>query len=329
MTNSDLSTRPDRSTVLEAMATAGRAPSVHNTQPWRWVLHGADLRLYRDDSRLLEVADPAGRQLVISCGAMLHHVRTAFAAAGWHTDTLRVPDPKTPGWLATVEFRPWPEPPPGVLARAAAIARRRTDRLPMREPEHWDELLARLRMLVGHLEVGVDVLDDAARPRLAAASEHSAATQRYDMQYQSELHWWTAHSMPKEGIPREALASDSEAERTPISRAFPTVEHAPRHGDIEDRSRLLVLSTDADSVLDWLRVGEALSVVLLECTASGADTCALTHLTELPAARRVLSTMLSRPGVPQVVIRIGAENTGLDARMTPRRPVAEYLSVAD
>src|SRR5689334_19638256 len=67
---------PDHPTVLAAMRMASRAPSLHNTQPWRWIFDGVRLHLYRDDDRLLTSADPLGRQLVISCGAMLHHVRT-------------------------------------------------------------------------------------------------------------------------------------------------------------------------------------------------------------------------------------------------------------
>lgn len=68
---------PDRATLLAAMRVAARAPSVHNTQPWRWVYRDGQLFLYRDDERLLTSADPSGRQLVISCGTMLHHAGTA------------------------------------------------------------------------------------------------------------------------------------------------------------------------------------------------------------------------------------------------------------
>ncbi|MET7772754.1 hypothetical protein [Nocardia sp. NPDC005366] len=327
MTNSNISTMPDHSTVLAAMRLAGRAPSVHNTQPWRLVLDGPTLRLYRDDRRMLDVADPSGRQLLISCGAMLHHVRTAFAATGWHTDTIRMPDPAHPEWLATIEFRPWTDPPSGVLARAEAIARRRTDRLPMREPDQWDQLLHNLRMLVSPHEVVLDVLDESVRPRLATASEHTAAIQRYDMQYQSELHWWIGHSRPTEGVPRELLASEREARNTPIGRTLPAGNNVPRRADIDDRARLIVLSTHGDSTLEWLCVGEALSAVLLECAAMGAATCALTHLTELPAARRLLTGLIGHQVTPQVVIRIGADDDGPESPMTSRRPVTEFLTI--
>ncbi len=47
---------------------AARAPSVHNTQPWRFTVTGQAIDLYADaDRQLLE--DPAGREMIISCGA--------------------------------------------------------------------------------------------------------------------------------------------------------------------------------------------------------------------------------------------------------------------
>ncbi|MEU2092025.1 hypothetical protein [Nocardia beijingensis] len=73
---------PDRPSILAALRLAARAPSVHNTQPWRWVFDGRCLHLYTDADRLLPSTDPHGRQLVISCGAVLHHARTAFTDKG-------------------------------------------------------------------------------------------------------------------------------------------------------------------------------------------------------------------------------------------------------
>ncbi|MFX0581240.1 Acg family FMN-binding oxidoreductase [Nocardia nepalensis] len=327
MTDS-LSSVPDESTVLAAMRLASRAPSVHNTQPWHWVFDGARLHLYRDDDRLLTSADPMGRQLVISCGAMLHHVRTALAAQGWHTDTTRLPDSERAGYLAVVELRPWPDPPSGVLTRADAIERRRTDRLPMAAPAGWPQLVHIARMLVTPHDVELDILDESARTALAAASEQATATRRYDLDYQTELHWWAGHSGDTEGVPREALVSDAESARVGVGRAFPTAPHSERRGALDDHAGLLVLSSPGDSVAAWLHTGEALSAVLLECTSAGLASCALTHITELPEVRKAIAGMLAHPGIPQVVIRVGSvPGDEPEPAPTPRRAVSEFLTV--
>ncbi|WP_329405293.1 hypothetical protein OG563_25805 [Nocardia vinacea] len=319
---------PDHSTLLAAMRSAGRAPSLHNTQPWRWVFDGTRLHLYRDDDRLLTSADPLGRQLVISCGAMLHHVRTAFAAKGWHTDTTRLPDAGHPDYLAVIEFRPWPEPPIGVLARARAIEKRRTDRLPLYAPTDLSPLLHAGRMLVTPHDIELDLLDESARAKLTVASEHATAVRRYDMEYQTELHWWTGHSGDAEGVPRESLVSDAEFARVGVGRTYPSTPHSARRDTLEDHARLLVLSSPRESVTTWLHTGEALSAVLLECTTSGLATCPMTHITELPSARTAIATMLPHPTIPQVLIRIGTtpENTP-EPPPTPRRPLPDILTM--
>jgi nitroreductase len=46
-------------TVLATAATAaGSAPSIHNTQPWRWRVHPDVLDLYAERGRQLTHTDP-------------------------------------------------------------------------------------------------------------------------------------------------------------------------------------------------------------------------------------------------------------------------------
>lgn len=317
---------PDQPTVFAVMARASRAPSIHNTQPWRWEFAGGELRLFRDDDRHLTATDPNARQLVISCGAMLHHVRTAFAAAGWHTDVDRFPPSAHPEQLATLTFRPWPDPPPGVRARAQAIEVRRTDRLPLRTPADLVSLVRTARKLADPHDVVLAVLDEAAPARLASAVQYSTALRHYDMPYQAELRWWTGHEQPPVGIPAGALASEEEASRVPAGRAFPASGESSRRSELEDEAALLVLSTAGDNPYSWLHVGEALSAILLECAATGLSTCPLTHITEAPTTRQIVANLAGREGVPQVVVRIGTAPGDELHEPTPRRTPAEFLT---
>ena len=104
-----------------------RAPSVHNTQPWRWRVGDQSLNLYVDPSFLLPHTDPDSRDLIISCGIALNHCTIALAAWGWQCKIHAFPNPADPFHLAAIEVQPW-----GLsdldAAIAAAISRRRTDR---------------------------------------------------------------------------------------------------------------------------------------------------------------------------------------------------------
>src|SRR5687767_13131686 len=89
--------------ALEAAAAqAVLAPSVHNTQPWRLVLHPTLLEIRADRSRQLTTVDPLGRELVQSVGAALFNARVALAAAGCAAEVDRLPRPEDPDLLAIV-----------------------------------------------------------------------------------------------------------------------------------------------------------------------------------------------------------------------------------
>ncbi len=309
-----------------ALMLACRAPSLHNTQPWRWVFDGTRLHLFSDTDRLLRSADPLGRQLVISCGAVLDHARIAFVSKGWFADVTRLPDPDLPGHLATLKFRPWPSALNTTAARVRAIRRRRTDRLPMLAPPGWFDVLDTLRELASPHHVAVDEIADSNRSRLAAATEHATALRRYDMPYQNELRWWTGH-LNFQGVPDTALVSEDEAAKVDVGRRFPSAPYSVRRAELEDRSRLVVLSTLGDTPSHWLHTGEALSEVLLESTARGLATCPLTHITELVTSRLVIAEVIPHRDRPQVVIRIGTAPEDAGPTPTPRRSLDEVLEV--
>ena len=86
--------------LAEAADLAGYAPSIHNTQPWRWRVDRGQLELYADTGRQLAASDPNGRLMMVSCGAALHHARTALAARGWRIEVDRMPDPDRSDLLA-------------------------------------------------------------------------------------------------------------------------------------------------------------------------------------------------------------------------------------
>ena len=82
--------------LRRASVRATLAPSVHNTQPWQFVLDGPQLDLYADPSRQLGVVDPYGRELLMSCGCALLNARAALAADGLGIHVARFPDPTDP-----------------------------------------------------------------------------------------------------------------------------------------------------------------------------------------------------------------------------------------
>lgn len=323
-------TRIDAATLTDAVQLASRAPSLHNTQPWRLIADEDGLKLFLDPSRVVRSTDRSSREAVMSCGVLLDHLRVALAAAGWDTSVERFPDPNDGDHLATLQFRPMDFVTEGHRRRADAILARRTDRLPMSAYADWDAFETLLRARVAGGPVHIDVLSDEARDEVAEAAALTESLRLYDSGYHAELAWWTTPFATEDGIPQSALISAEESERVAVSRAFPVTPHSRRRPTVcDDAATIVVLSTDGYSREDALDAGVGLSAVLLECTMSGLATCPVTHVTELHASRDIIGRLIVRDACPQVLVRIGLA-PALDEvpPPTPRRPVDAFLTFA-
>src|ERR1700722_9753451 len=131
--------------IRDAVRLACRAPSLPNSQPWHWVAERGRLHLFADPKALVQTIDRSGREMILSCGAMLDHLRVAMAVAGWDTAGDRFPDSHDADHLATLEFSPLGSDSDADRQRAGAILRRRTDRLPFAPPPRSDSLGRQLR----------------------------------------------------------------------------------------------------------------------------------------------------------------------------------------
>lgn len=319
---------PDSGVIRSAVDLACRAPSVHNSQPWRWRYSGGRLDLYSDRTRLLASADPSGRQLHISCGAAVHHLEVSLTSLRWRPDVDLLPEPSLPRLVASIRCHRDATPQSHDFDLAKAIRHRHTDRRPFAPLPEDPGLFDCLRDAATRYGAALTVLPSKARPALAAATDASSAARRYDADYQAELHWWAGHSLREEGIPAHSLATPGESAHVSVGRVFPD-SHREESAlqPVVDESTVLMLSTDSDTPADWTRCGQALSAILLEATVRGIATCSLTHITEIKQSRRMIEELAPNAGLPQILLRAGTVTDPTPAGETPRRPTAEVLSL--
>lgn len=323
----------DTGILRDAVRLACRAPSLHNSQPWRWVADDSALSLFLDPDRAPVATDTTGREALMSCGAVLDHFRVAMAAVGYTTHVERFPNPNNLLHLASMSFSPLEFVTDAHRRRADAILLRHTDRLPFAAPPHWETVGAEIAHLVDPDHLRLDVVPDPMRPELAEASMLTESLRLYDSSYHAELLWWTGSYPVSEGIPHSSLVSAAESDRVDIARtSFPVSHHRDRRPEVpEDRSKVVVLSTYDETPASVLRCGELLSAVLLEATLAGLATCPLTHITEMAASREVVATLVGLDAqtiTPQVLVRIGLAPSLEDVPPpTPRRPVDEVFEV--
>ena len=319
----------DTKVIRDAVWLACRAPSLHNSQPWRWVAEGHVVQLFIDPTSAPLHTDVTSREALIGCGAALDHFRVAMAAVGWTANIDRFPNPNNRRHLASIDFSPMEFVTDGHRRRADAILLRRTDRLPFAAPGNWESFEEELRRSVDVEHVRLDAVSDELRPELAEASQLTESLRLYDSSYHAELTGWTTDFNVAEGIPQSSLISAAESDRVDVGRNFPVTHNPERRQEIsEDHSKIVVLSTYDDTQDSLLRCGETLSAVLLDATMAGLATCTLTHITEVPASRQILSTLIGQTATPQVLVRVGRVPVIGDVPPpTPRRPIDDVFEV--
>ena len=324
-----------RTVLMTAIEHALRAPSVHNTQPWRWRARLDAVELHADWNRHLVATDPDRRDLILSCGAALHHLQVALAARGLAVQVRRMPDAEDRGHLATVAVRPG-RPDSADAAQFRAIQSRRTDR---RRMSHRSVPADRLRALVEQARrIGallLPVTDPAMRQRLTATLTDAAHRQEFASGYAAELQQWTRrYAAGHDGVPAASVtAAPIGLTGVSLLRRFPRgtltqPRQLPGDGPADDdAAELLVIVTAHDDPLDWLRAGEATSAVLLAATGLGLATTPLSQPLEVEATRHALRwDVLRVPEHPQLVVRVGWPATGAaELPSTPRRDLRSVL----
>ncbi len=320
---------PDVETVRSALALAARAPSVHNSQPWRWRVGEHSVHLYADPDLQLRHTDPDARDMLLSCGAALNHCVVAFAALGWQSKVHRFPNPADPYHLAAIELHRYPANEVDV-ALVAAIPRRRTDRRFFSSwpvPQGDIALMGARAARAGVMLRRVDGIAELKRLAAEAASRHST-----DPEYLAELSMWSGRYGSVAGVPARSTPEPNSSAALP-ARAFagPVLAQPPGATPAEDSAAVIALGTVDDDGLARLRAGEATSLVLLTATAMGLASCLVTEPLEIPETRAaVQADVFGDDAYPQALLRIGWAPVNADPLpATPRRDLSEVVARLD
>lgn len=311
------------------------APSVHNTQPWRFVAHRDHIELYADLSRPLRVADPSGREMVISCGAALFNMRAAMRHLGFDPVVRVLPDPARPDLLAAIGWGQYVRPTAFDELLYRAMPQRHTHRGPF-------DLTPVSPWLVGELSDVVrrqgatlyQVRDGADRRRLARIIRAAELAQRADPRCAAERARWAPppDSPRPDGIPPAAYARQPDilpfaARDFRVGASWGPPPRTTGRGVRGGVGIVAVLATQRDRKLDWLLSGQALEHLLLYATVHGVKVALHTQPLELAEPRAEIKTgLLGDSANPQMILRLGHSSRML---ATPRRTVGDVLNEQD
>ncbi|MFE9956597.1 Acg family FMN-binding oxidoreductase [Micromonospora sp. NPDC005299] len=319
-----MTTRYTVEQLRAAAADAVRAPSLHNTQPWRFRLVDGGIDLAVDPLRRLPATDPSGWGARIACGAALFNLRLALAVAGTPATVRLRPYPGDPDVVARLVPDAPRRPTPAEQSLHGAIGRRFSNRAPF-----WpDPVPGDARWRLGEaahaeqcwLEL---VIGTSAVNALAEIARSAHRVLERDPGYVTERTRWIRSEPSPDGVPTAAGGPRSEPQDLLPQRGFGGRDRAPGR-DFEPEPLVAVLGSAGNTAADQVVAGQALQRVLLTATDAGLAVSMLSQPIEVPGAREALRLSLGRFGTPQMVMRIGFGQPG---RTTPRRPVDDVLDL--
>lgn len=321
---------PDQ--VDQVLAVAVRAPSVHNTQPWLFEVDGDTIHVRADRRRQLPLADPLGRELLLSCGGAAVFGRLAVRGLGLDCALVWSPTADDPDHVADLVVSSALPPTEGESRLLAAVAVRHTDRSAFAPtpvaPALVEALSAAAEAEGAHLTAEQRPDRVLALDVLVARAD---GLQRRDPALRAEqLGWVRPGPLPPEGLPVAALPDHGHERGSAMTLRDFEPEDVPGPAPVEppapEHPLLVVLSTDGDGPQDWARCGGALARVLLTAAGAGLVANPQTQVLEVAGLRPRLVSELGLVGHPQMVLRVG-HPAGTGSPHTGRRPVEDVLAV--
>lgn len=298
------------------LTAAVHAPSIHNTQPWRFEVHGPVVDVRLDEERTLPAADPAARAARIGIGAAVFNLRVAAAMLGRESRVAANPDPKYPEIAARIFLAARETPVPRLSSLYGELRRRHTYRGPLLDHAVSPKVLYRLDDAARDERAQLRWLGRPELTQLGTILRHTDADDLHDEDRLHERQRWIGGDRSDDGIHESALGPlpARPAFVRNLSAGFDSTHRS--QAVYETHPAIAVLSTRDEHTTAWVQAGQALQRVLLVATSYDLTASFLNHVLERTAPRRQVRDLISDRSWPQMVIRIGypAQSTGGTSR---------------
>jgi hypothetical protein len=319
----------DAADVEWVLTQAGRAPSIHNTQPWRFAWDGTTFTLTADTARGLPAADPDSRELVLSCGAALFNLRLALRKLGRCSTMALLPDPTDPRVLARLTVTEAVPATPAEDRLAAAIPRRHTHRGDFDDRPISPELAVRLQQAAAAQGAELHyVHDPGQRGKIEHLAREAEWAQAANDRVREELAAWTPlpGTSRRDGIPAAAYPAGHRA--PPATVATRDFDAGRGVGGLDAPTPvtsllLAILTTPEDLEGSWLQAGMSLAAVLNTAAERWAFAAIDSQIIEVAPLRAELRRELATSAYPQLLLQLG------HAALAPTTPRRAAVDVTD
>jgi nitroreductase len=321
--------------VRESLYLASLAPNSHNTQAWRVQANSERLLLDLDPARRLSVADPAGREAMISLGAFTENLVRALEAHGYQV-TVELDGGALP---VTVAYAGTPH-----AADAAATVpfiRRHTEKRPMDGPSltRGDRVDLAAGVPAGVELVWLSAGDEGFR-HVAEGTMRAFKAQAADQAGRAEFAEWLRLSDAetrerRDGLPAEQLGITG---LTKVMYYLTTSREAAQGDGFADQS-ISQAEAQSGSCGAWvllaapatppglIEAGRALESLWLAATNAEVAVHPMSALIELEPEETAQALGLDEAtGEPQVLLCLGRIDGGYGQNALIRRNIADFVT---
>ncbi|GHO77630.1 hypothetical protein KSD_54010 [Ktedonobacter sp. SOSP1-85] len=301
---------------------AALAPSEYNIQPWLFQVHNKTLEVYADLKRRLPIADPQGREVLISCGAACMNIRVALRYFGLQETLTFLPDPQCANLVARMTVISSYEPNEEDRRLFHALPWRHTYRGEVSPKPIPRSSLDNFIKQAGQEGTWIRFVEGGLRQRLMEFILEGDRQQWAHKDFRAELAQWLRPASAPDGMP---ISAHPRGEGHPFWVRTLNLSHSEENKiqhALQQAPALAILGTFGDSSLDWLLAGEALERVLLTACAEGIQASFFNQPLEIPELRTRLQTLLGPSDYPQMIMRMGYT---FSATPTPRRAMTDMV----
>lgn len=308
------------------------APSLLNTQPWKFVVENDTVRLYADRKRGLAMMDPDDRELLLSCGASLFFLRLAVRYFGFSEQVELLPDPADEDLLALVKLGGQRDDASGVdKTHFPMLTQWRFNRGVFQDREVPQDVVDGLRSAAAEEGGWFHACTESEKKTVCRLIAEGDTIQLTNKNFRRELAGWVHPSRRESG---DGLPDYSMGFREVMNNFSPIVVRRFKGPDgkvVRDEEMasgspvLAVLGSRGGGSLERLYAGQAWAKVVLRAQHEGVSLSYLNQPCEVPELRLRLHDNIAHPGRAQLILRMGYPIENVPPVM--RRPLNDVLKV--
>lgn len=332
-TTIDMKDKSDNNKILYYASLAG---SSHNSQPWKAELYSNDsIVLLADASRLLNIVDPNGIELLISLGAFIENLNIAANAMGYDAEiTLYETEINSSAPAASIKLTK------NGLAHNMELLKELELRTTLRIP--FDTLTIKASDWKKLVSIAPDYISfipsNSAVGGFIAKKELEAYTiQAYQKDAQDELASWMRFSNKDVNTKRDGLTPAGMGIKGIAGfmvRNFMKPEDSKKESfvksgvektqnQVENCGGWIIISTEKEGVSEWINVGRIYERMNIQCRSLSIGFHPMNQIVEVPAICQEVNDKVAPRREIRFIARIGYVNE-YPAPVSKRRPVESF-----